>query len=68
MSVLDLADPAFIPEDGLVGLVMVIIRLIAYAALAAVALGVVVTFCCCLFDGRKLKACQGRSVFWRLMH
>lgn len=68
MSFLELTDPALVPGDGLLGLVMVMLRLIAYSALGAVVVGFAVTFFCCLIDGRKWKACEGRSLFWRLMH
>lgn len=68
MSFFELADPGFVSGDGLLGLVTAILRLIAYSALGAAAAGFAVTVCCCLFDGREWKACEGRSLFWRLMH
>jgi len=68
VSLLELADSGFIPDDGLLGLVTAILRLIAYSVLGALIVGFVATVCCCLFEGRKWKACEGRSFFWRLMH
>jgi hypothetical protein len=68
VSFFDLADPGFVSGDGLLGLVTAILRLIAYSALGAVALGFAATVCWCLFDGGKWRACEGRSLFWRLMH
>jgi hypothetical protein len=68
VSLWEVADPHFIPGDGLLGLITTIIRVIAYSALGAAVVGLAAVGCCCLLDGRRGKACAGRSLFWRLMH
>lgn len=68
MSLLGLTDPGFVSEGRLLGLVMAILRLIAYSALGTVVVGLAATICCYLFDDRKWKAYEGRSLFWRLTH
>jgi hypothetical protein len=68
VSLWEMGDPHFVPDDGLLGLITAIIRIIAYTALGAAVVGLAVSACCYLLDSRKWKACAGRSLFWRLMH
>jgi hypothetical protein len=68
VSLLGLADPGIVPDNGLLGLVTAVLRFIAYSALGAVIVGFAATICCCLLEGKRWKACAGRSLFWRLMH
>jgi hypothetical protein len=68
VSFLEMADPGFVTDNGLLGLATAILQFIAYSALGVVIVGFAATICCCLFEDRRWKACEGRSLFWRLMH
>ena len=68
MSLTGLIDPVPIPDDGLASIVSTVIKIVAYSTLGVFLIGIVSTCWCCLFDGKKWKSCEGRSVFWRLMH
>lgn len=61
MDFLGMADPGVVPGDTLTGLAFAIIKILAYGALGVVALGVVATCLCDLFECRKWRLARGRT-------
>jgi hypothetical protein len=68
MDFLGMADPGILPTEALTGLAYGIIKILAYGAMGVVFAGIVVTCWCDLFECKKWRRCQGRSVFWPLIH
>ena len=68
MDFLSMAGPGLAAGDVFTTVAFGIIRIVAYAAVGAVSIGVVAACLCDLFECRKWRRCHGRTEFWVLMH
>jgi hypothetical protein len=68
MELLGVANPGAVPADGLTSFLYAVIKISAYAAVGVFLVGIVMVCWRCLFECRKWRGYQGRSVFWPLIH
>jgi hypothetical protein len=68
MEYLVVAGQGILPADSLMGLAFAIIKIMAFGALGVVAVGIVASCLCDLFECRKWRHDRGRTEAWQLMH